>query len=163
MVTIVLPLEGNFVVFDGEKPPVGKSDPMGVAAKVFESLLRAPKGRLGIDHPFAGFLRHQALGKGNSVLERLNLARKKQLPLIERVFPCVQKESPEQARQDFHRKKEAGAACDPAFVVRRSSAAGYDAVYVGVMVQVLPPVTIGADQSCRSPIKNNRDIGDDFT
>src|SRR5271168_1024802 len=61
---IILPLEGNFVVFYGEKPLVGKSDPVSVAAEVFEGPLRAPKGWFGVDHPFAGFLRHQSLSKG---------------------------------------------------------------------------------------------------
>ena len=92
---------------------------MGVTAEVFEGPLRASKRRFGIDHPFVGFLRHQSFGKGKGVLERLDLAGETQLALVESVFQRIQKEPPEQARQHFYRQEEAGAACDPALVVRR--------------------------------------------
>src|ERR1700743_2768990 len=74
LMAVILPLEGDLIVSDGEKPFVGKGDPVGVAAEVFEAPLRAPKGWFGVDHPFAAFLSRQALGKGKGILERDDLA-----------------------------------------------------------------------------------------
>src|SRR6202012_2766285 len=128
--TVILPLEGDFVVPDGEKPLVGKGDPVGVPAEIFESPLRASKGWFGIDHPFAAFLSRQALGKGKGILERDDLATEKQLALIERVFQRIQKEPSEETGQHFYRQEEAGAACKPAFMVRRKAPTGHDAMYV---------------------------------
>jgi hypothetical protein len=116
---IVLPLESDFAVPDGEYPIVGKGNSVGVAAEIFESLLRAAERRFGMDHPFVGLLGTQQCGERKGVLERFDLTGEKQLTLIEGVFQSIQKEPSEEARQDFHRKKEAGAARDPALVVRR--------------------------------------------
>ncbi|BCH19693.1 hypothetical protein MesoLjLa_65440 (plasmid) [Mesorhizobium sp. L-2-11] len=50
-VPIVLPVEGDFVVLDGDEAIVGNGDAVGIAADVIEDLFGSGEGRLGIDDP----------------------------------------------------------------------------------------------------------------
>jgi hypothetical protein len=51
-VAVILPLEGDPVVFEGQQTAVGDGHTMGVAAEVLQHVWRTTKGGLGVDHPF---------------------------------------------------------------------------------------------------------------
>ena len=46
MMPVVLPAEGNAAVLDPDQSAAGNGDPVGVAAEIFEHLLRPPNGGL---------------------------------------------------------------------------------------------------------------------
>ena len=48
---IILPAEGNLVVFESDKAMVGDGDAMGIATEIAEDMMRATKRGFGIDHP----------------------------------------------------------------------------------------------------------------
>ena len=47
----VSPAERHSAILHMDEPPVGDGDPVRVASQVFEDLLGAPKGALGMDDP----------------------------------------------------------------------------------------------------------------
>jgi hypothetical protein len=51
-VPVVFPAKRNLAVLERQETLVGDGYPMGVAAEVFDHLLRATEGRLGVNHPF---------------------------------------------------------------------------------------------------------------
>ena len=50
-VRIILPAEGNLVLFEGHKPVVGDGDAVSVAGEITQHMMRAAERRLGIDDP----------------------------------------------------------------------------------------------------------------
>ena len=48
---IILPAEGNLVVFESDEAMVGDSDAMGIAAEIAEDMVRATKRGFRIDYP----------------------------------------------------------------------------------------------------------------
>ncbi len=48
---IVAPKEGYFPVFQGQNPLIGNCNPMSIATKISNDLIRAAKWRLAINHP----------------------------------------------------------------------------------------------------------------
>ena len=48
---IILPAEGNLVIFESDEAMVGDGNAVGVAAEIAEHMMRATKRGFGIDHP----------------------------------------------------------------------------------------------------------------
>ena len=61
---IVLPAEGDLVVFESDEPMVGDGDAMGIAAEIAEDVMGATKRGFGIDHPFPAMQRAQESAEG---------------------------------------------------------------------------------------------------
>lgn len=70
-----------------------------------------------------------------------------QVPVVEGLSQLRQEQAPEQPRQHAHRQEEARATGDPALAVRSHPAAGYDAVQVRVVQQVLAPGVQDGDEA----------------
>ena len=66
-VAVILPLEGDLAVFQGQQAPVGDGHAVGVAAEILQHVLRSAKGGLGVDHPFLVLERRQVAGKSGRV------------------------------------------------------------------------------------------------
>ena len=49
--TVVLPLEGDPLVVEGDEAAVGDGNAMRVAREIAQDFLRPPERRLGVDHP----------------------------------------------------------------------------------------------------------------
>lgn len=48
---IILPAEGNSIVFESDEAMVGDSDAVGIAAEITEDMMRATKRGFRIDDP----------------------------------------------------------------------------------------------------------------
>jgi hypothetical protein len=95
-VLVILPLERDLAVFVRQQALIGDGDTMGVAAEVFDRLLRTSERRLGINNLFAVFVRLQQCRKGEGVLEWLDGTGKLKLSVVESIFQLFEKEPPEQ-------------------------------------------------------------------
>ena len=74
-----------------------------------------------------------------------------QLAGVESLIEIFQKLPPEQQRQHAHREEKPGAAGDPAVAIGRQSAAGDNAMEVGMMQQILSPsVEYGEETNFRT-------------
>ncbi len=51
IIPIVPPAEAHLAIIEGDEPRVRDSDPVRVPREIFQNLLRAAKGRFGIDYP----------------------------------------------------------------------------------------------------------------
>src|SRR5215216_1731784 len=78
--TIVLPLEGDAVVVEGDQAAIGDGDAVGVAAEIGEHRLWPGEGSLGIDDPLDLAQRRQirregvALGEWRVIAEEVEAA-----------------------------------------------------------------------------------------
>src|ERR1035441_10570467 len=54
-VPVILPLEGNLVVFESQEAPVGDGHAVGIAAEIRQDMLWSTEGGLGVDHPLVVF------------------------------------------------------------------------------------------------------------
>ena len=138
-VPVVLPAEGHLAVGQGKQALIGDGHTVRVAAEVFEDLLGAAQRRFGIDDPFGGAQGFQIGREGSWLLERLECGEEVEFPVVEGAVEGFQKQAPEQAAEDSNGEEEPRAAGDPAVAVRRESAAGHDAVQMGMEQQVLAP------------------------
>lgn len=90
---------------------------MGVAAKIGQNLFGAGKWRLGIDDPVDatrcsdGSIEGERVGQTGDIAEELKLAQ------IVGLFQLVEKQTPEQTRQDPYGQKEALPAGNPTGLV----------------------------------------------
>src|SRR6185503_3566797 len=117
-----LPAEADATVLAGEEPTVGDRDAVGVAPQIFEDLLRATEGALGIDDPFDIAQRLEMPGKGRRFAEACEIAEELQLASVERRLQALQEQTPIQSRQNTDGEEEVGPAVDPASVGREAAA-----------------------------------------
>src|ERR1700686_913960 len=84
---IILPTEAGPTLLAGEEPTVGDRDAMGVAPQIFQDLLRATEGALGIDDPFDIAQRLEMPGESRRFAEACEIAEELQRASIKR---CLQ-------------------------------------------------------------------------
>src|SRR6266702_3395313 len=72
---VVFIAEGDLIVVDVEQALVGEGYAMGIAAEVFDHLLRAAERGLGIDHPFAFAKGSQIVEEGLAARQGLKIAK----------------------------------------------------------------------------------------
>jgi len=63
LLAVVLPLERDAALVEGEEPVIGDSDAVGVAGQVFQDGLGPGERALGVDHPLDLAQRRKPLGK----------------------------------------------------------------------------------------------------
>jgi len=95
--SIVFPLKRDLAIFHSQQALVGNGDAMGVAAEIFQHLLRTAEGRLGIDHPFSLLQWRQMPGESLGLLKRFEIAEELKLALVESFLKLFQKQTAEQA------------------------------------------------------------------
>ena len=121
---------------------IGEGYAMGVTAQIIENLPRSSKWRFGINHPFALLHRFEVVEEGSLLLQRFDFTDELNLVSVECFFQGLEKQTAEQARQDPHRQKEAGAARNP-FAIgtgpRGYPAAGDNEMDMGMVQQILSP------------------------
>ena len=76
---VVLELEGDPFLVEGDQAAVGDGHAVGVASEVSEHRLRSGEGALGIDHPVDAAQRLQERGERLGLFQRLVLAEELQL------------------------------------------------------------------------------------
>ena len=118
-----------------------------VAAQVIEHLCGAAKGWFRVDDPLRVSSGREPGGERSRVTQRFELAMEAQRAGVERAAQLVEKEPPEEPREHPNGQEEAGPAGDPALAVRGDAAAGYDAVHVRMVQQVLPPRVQDRDEA----------------
>jgi len=77
--------------------------------------------------------------KGVAVTQPRQRAEELHLARGERLLQSLDEAATEQARQHAHRQEKPRSTGDPSAAIRRQSAAGHDAMQVGVVREVLPP------------------------
>jgi hypothetical protein len=143
---IILPTEADATVLAGEEPTVGDRDAVGVAPQIFEDLLRATEGALGIDDPFDIAQQLEMPGEGRRFPEAYEIAEELQLAFVERRLQALQEQTPIQSRQNTDGEEEVGPAVDPASV-GREAAARHNAVGMRMMRQGLAPGVENGDHT----------------
>ena len=101
------------------------------------------EGWFGIHDPFAFAVlpRNQAGRKGDGLPEGFGFTEETELSPIESVLRRLKEQAAKQTRKNAHGKKEAGLTADPAIVIRTETPAGDHAMDMGMMQQVLSPLT----------------------
>ena len=120
---------------------------MGVATEIGEHLSRSAEGRLGIDHPLDLPQFTEPAGEDGRFREVGEIAEKTQLVGREGGAQLIKEQVREQPREDAHRQEEPRATSEPARSVERRTAAGYHAMNMRMMVQVLPPGVEHCDEA----------------
>src|SRR5215472_6084102 len=112
---------------------------MGVASEIVESMLGSTERRLGVDHPI---LSEQGSQEGCEVIgfvQRGTRAVEDEMVVAKGASQPCHELAAEDTAEDFHRQEKSGARSDPAGVVGRQSATGYDAMNVRMAFEFLPP------------------------
>ena len=105
---------------------------MSVAADVVEHLLGSAEGGLGVDDPFARLEGGEVEAELVGIAQFLKRAEELELAGVKGVLEILEKQAAEQIGQHFDRQEEARSAGDPSLAVPRGSAAGNDAVQMGM-------------------------------
>jgi hypothetical protein len=136
---VVLDAEGHVAIGDIEQAVVGDGDAVGVAAEVTEDVFGSAERRLGVDDP--GRVVEAVLegAPGVGVSELGGAAGKDELAVLPGAVESVKELAAEELGQDLDGKEEALAPGQPAGAVESKSAAGDDAVEMGMEEQVLAP------------------------
>jgi hypothetical protein len=149
---VVFPAKRNLAVLERQETVVGDGHPMGVAAEVFDHLLRSTEGRLGVHHPFGLADWRQVGGEGGGSRKGSRSEKKLEFTVGISLFESFQEEAAEQAAEHTYGEKESRQASLP-LAVGRESAAGNHAVQVGMQMQVLPPgVQHGEEADLRAQV-----------
>jgi hypothetical protein len=136
---VVLIPEGHRPLLQGEKPAVGDGDPVGIAREIFQDLVRATEGRLGIDHPFSGACLDEEPTEHTWIRQRSERSAEREMTVVEGLPQEGEELAPEEPTQDPDREKEARAAVDPVGAVPGETAGRDYAVEMGMVVKCLAP------------------------
>src|ERR1017187_2794855 len=112
---------------------------MGVAAEILQHVLRSAKGGLGVDHPFLVLEWRQVPAKSAGIAKRREVAEELEFSGGMSLGKSFQKEAAEASAENLDGQQELTAARDPTVIVWGETAAGDDAMQVGMKVKVLPP------------------------
>src|SRR6478735_11204955 len=116
-VAIILPTEGDAIAVHADEAGIGDGNAMGIAAEIGQHLFGSGKWRLGIDHPvdtprfFDNVIECRRIGQVGDIAKELKLAQ------IVGLLQLVEKQPPEQTRQDPYGQKEALPAGNPTGLV----------------------------------------------
>ena len=134
LAAVVLPAEAHLaIVLERHQPAVGDRDPMGVAGKVGQHLLRPGERRLGVDHPLPPALGREAGLEGAGLREPGKITKGPELALAMGLLETLEEEAPEQTREHPHRQEETRPAGDPAAAIEGDAAGRHDAVHVNAV------------------------------
>lgn len=138
-VAVILPAEVDAAVYDLEQAMIGDGDAVSVAAEIVDDLGGAAEGALGVDDPALMGGRPQPTTKRLWVRESGQIAKEREMSLLEGFEQGLTKEMAEAGAEDFDREEEMLAvflgttARDPALAVGRQTSTRYDAMQVRVM------------------------------
>ena len=106
-------------------------------ARQYSHLSRSAEERFGIDDPFGPSNLAEPFDKVPPLSQGLQLAMKPEFSIAESSFQVCYEFGPEEAAEHLDRKKKLLATRNPTPLVERDSAAGNDALEVGMMIHVL--------------------------
>jgi len=140
LVSGVSPAERDLVIQEGNEPPIGNRNAMGVSAEIAQHLIGSTEGRLAVDHPSRRVkLTDQTpkqFGLSQAAKQAVKLKLSGSVSLLER----FEKLAAEDFAENPFRKKEAIISrTDPMGMVAGQAAGRDDAVNVGMMLQFLIP------------------------
>jgi len=144
---VVFIREGDLVVFHPDEAVIGYGDAVGVAGEVVENGFGSRKRGFRIHYPFGLLTGLQEFCEMLGLGQRLDGAVKLELAVSKGLFQRGEKEAAKEAGQDADRQEESLFAGYPALGVRGQSAAGYDAMDMGVMVKGLAPRVQDGDET----------------
>ena len=133
LLPIVLPLESDAVLIEGEQSAVGDCDSVGITGQVRQYRFRSGKGAFGINDPFLFSEGSKPVGKGLGISQVAMMGEEVQLTGLVRLCQRLQEQTPEQPRQHPYRQEEAGFAGNPLLAIDGEPAPGDDAVHMGMV------------------------------
>src|SRR6266567_1443172 len=139
VVAIILPMKLHPAVVDIDQAVVGDGHAMRISAHVVKHLLRSGERAFGVYHPFGFLCTGDPRSESVRIAKGLQRGKEMQLSRVECLLDALQKEAAKEARQHAHRKKESGAATNPALFIGRQSSARHDTVQVWMEHQILSP------------------------
>jgi len=130
----------DHAVLQGDEALIAERDPMCIAPEIRDYLLRASKGWFRIDDPVLARQGGQPLPKPGGLCERRRPRRKGQPLLGERVVEPVEILLAKDPREGFDWEEELSTPRrNPPVLLRGQSAAGHEAMYMEMLIQILPP------------------------
>jgi hypothetical protein len=99
---IIPPTEGDLIPVERNQPVIGNGHTVSVTAEVAKDLLRAAKGRLGIDDPFLAVKLPNELGKVFCSGQVLDETGKAQTFFSEGMLQAVDELSTEDVMEHLH-------------------------------------------------------------
>jgi hypothetical protein len=102
-VSVVLPMEGDVAVSNGNEPVIGDGDAMGIASQVVEHMPRSPEGAFRIDHPIFTKQGAEKSIKGFLPGQWLEAAGKREFALTKGALQASDKLAPKDTAQHFRR------------------------------------------------------------
>ena len=152
LVSGVSPAERDLVIQEGNDAAIGNCNAMGVSAEIAQHLLGSAKRRLAVDYPSRGVkLTDQTpkqFGLSQAAKQAVKLELSGSVSLLER----LKKLSAEDFAENPFRKKEAIISrAHPMGMVARQTAGSYDAVNMGMMLQLLIPGMENAEEADLCP------------
>lgn len=132
--------EGDAVIIHGDQAVIGDGDPVGVAAEVFEDLLRATEGPFGIDDPFCSIQLVHEMGEQGWVGQLLACCGECELSIVVSPTQGIEELATEQRAEDLTGEEVSVQLCgDPAISGWSQSSAGDDAVQMKVRQKLAGP------------------------
>jgi hypothetical protein len=147
-VGIVLPTEGDALVFEIHQAMVGDGDAMGVAGEIVENMVGTAEGRLGIDDPVLLAELPEEVAEGLTQGELLNRSMKLQPVVLEQLTELVTELVAEDFAERLDGQEESGRGIDPSGAVEAQTTSGNDVMDVGMMLEVLSPAMEHAEEPC---------------
>ena len=136
---IVLVLEGDAVLVDGDQAAVGDGDAVGVARQIGQHSLGPGERSLGVDVPLGVVERLEPRFERTPVGELGVRAEELQVAGLVRGLQHRQHLAAEELRQHRHGQQIVLRAADPPRSIERDAAAGHDHVHVRVMCHRAAP------------------------
>lgn len=144
-VPVVLPRAGDAAVFQWPQAVMGERHTVRIAAQLGDHLSRAPEGTRGVDDPWLSTGGLQPAREGGWIGQRSQFAAEGALTLWGSLEQSGPEETADTGAADVDGAEEGlapvlrAAARNPALAIGRESAAGNEAVQVGVMPPWLAP------------------------
>ena len=126
-VGIVLPTEGDALVFESHQAMVGDGDAMGVAGQIVENMVGTAEGRLGIDDPVLLAELPEEVAEGLRQGELLKRSMKLQPVVLEQLTELVRELLAEDFAECLDGQEESGRGIDPSGTVEAQTTSGNDA------------------------------------
>jgi len=147
LVSGVSPAERDLVIQEGNEPPIGNRNAMGVSAEIAQHLIGSTEGRLAVDHPVLTEERAEERSESLRFREKLEVPVEAQLAFGEGPFESGDELATEDSTQHLDGKEEAIAGLDPALVIGGEASGRDHAMDMGMMFQLLIPTVEYAEEA----------------
>jgi hypothetical protein len=144
----VSPAKRDLVILAGNESGIGNRNAVGVSAEIAQHLLGSTERRLAVDYPSRGVKLTDQTPKQFGLRQAVKQAVKPELSGSVSLLERFEKLAAEHFAENRFREKEARTArAHPMGMVARQTAGSYDAVNMGMVLQLLIPRMQNAEEA----------------